>query len=110
MFILDHWARAGHPSWDAAPPEQKAALQSRLIALMRTSTHDASTGTLTLAPIRIEAYAANAAHYADVFSAGREAYAIPPGRSRDSGQAPRSRRLLLLDGSGGLDQPAPVIR
>jgi nitric oxide reductase subunit B len=103
VFILDHWARAeGHPSWDAAPPEQKAALQSRLIALMRTSTHDAATGTLTLAPIRIEAYAANAEHYADVFSAGRDAYAIPKGALTDPTRLRRSRRLLLLDELGRL--------
>jgi nitric oxide reductase subunit B len=85
VFILDHWAQAeGQASWEAAPPEMRAALQARVTALMRTSTYDPATGTLTLAPIRLEAYAENAAHYADVFSAGREAYAIPPGALTDT--------------------------
>jgi nitric oxide reductase subunit B len=80
LFVLDTWARAeGSASYSEAPAERQAALRERLAPLMRTNTHDASTGTLTLAPVRAEALRANSAHYADVFSQGRSAYAIPQG-------------------------------
>jgi len=38
---------------------------------------------LTLDPVRVQAFEANAAHYADVFSKGRDAYAIPAGALTD---------------------------
>ena len=80
LFVLDTWARAeGHASYAEAPAEKQAALRTRLTELMRTNTYDARTGTVTLAPVRAEAMRANAAHYADVFSKGRSAYAIPEG-------------------------------
>jgi nitric oxide reductase subunit B len=80
LFILDTWARAeGLTSYEGAGAERQAALRARLTELMRTNTHDARTGTVTLAPVRAEAMRANAAHYADVFSKGRSAYAIPQG-------------------------------
>ncbi len=83
-FVLDTWARAeGQASFDTAGPEKRAALQARLKALMRTSTFDPATDTLTLAPVRAAAFEANAEHYADVFSAGRDAYAIPKGALTD---------------------------
>src|SRR5262249_31287628 len=64
-FILDRWARqAGAPSYTALEAERQAALQARLQRLMRTNTYDPRTGAVTLEPVRAEAYAANAAHYA----------------------------------------------
>jgi nitric oxide reductase subunit B len=86
-FILDTWARqAGSQSFDAASAEQRAALTARLQELVRRNTYDAATGTLTLGAERAQAYTANAAHYADVFSAGRDAYAIPAGTLTDAGK------------------------
>jgi nitric oxide reductase subunit B len=74
-FILDRWSGAG--GYDALPAERQAALQRRLQDLVRTNTF--RDGTLTIDPVRAEAFAANAAHYADVFSQGRADYAIPAG-------------------------------
>jgi nitric oxide reductase subunit B len=85
VFILDSWACAGGmASFDAASAEQKAALTARLQALMRANTYDAETGTLTLDRVRAEAFASNAAHFADVFSKGRSEYAIPSGALTDA--------------------------
>ncbi|QRN95508.1 nitric-oxide reductase large subunit [Archangium violaceum] len=79
-FVLDTWAREeGLTSYAEAPAERQAALRTRLTAQMRTNTYDAQTGSVTLSPVRAEAMRANAAHYADVFSKGRAAYAIPEG-------------------------------
>jgi nitric oxide reductase subunit B len=84
VFVLDTWARAdGFASIDAAPAERRAALGERLRALMRANTFDARTGVLTLAPERAAAFEHNAAHYADVFANGRDAYAIPRGALTD---------------------------
>ena len=51
---------------------------------MRTNTYDAATRTITIEPIRAAAIRANFAHYADVFSQGRTAYAIPAGAVTDT--------------------------
>ncbi|HSP80658.1 MAG TPA: nitric-oxide reductase large subunit, partial [Myxococcaceae bacterium] len=85
LFILDTWARGeGLGGYEEAPAERQAALRSRLAGLVRTNTYDERTGTVTLAPERAEALRANAAHYADVFSQGRAAYAIPMGALTDA--------------------------
>jgi nitric oxide reductase subunit B len=83
-FVLDAWAKdAGKPSFDQSDPETQAALTARLTSLMRNSTYDPETGVLTLDPLRAQAFEANAAHYADVFAQGRDAYAIPKGALTD---------------------------
>lgn len=83
-FLLDGYARADgakdHASLDT---EKQAALQARLKKAMRTNTYDARTGTVTLAPGRAEAYKANSAHYADIFTHGHEQYAIAKGAVKD---------------------------
>ena len=83
-FVLDTWARAeGLTSFAAADPERRAALTARLAGMMRSSSFDPATGVLTIDPVRAQAFEANAAHYADVFSKGRDAYAIPAGALTD---------------------------
>ncbi|MFO0589088.1 MAG: nitric-oxide reductase large subunit [Polyangiaceae bacterium] len=83
-FVLDSWAKDdGLASFEAAPLEKQAALKARLQEMMRRNTYDAATGTLTLAPVRAQAFEANLTHYADVFSEGRDAYAIPKGALTD---------------------------
>lgn len=85
VLVLDAWARAeGLADYESAPAERQAALRARLTALMRTNTFDPATGTITVSTVRAEAFRANAAHYADVFSQGRQAYAIPAGALTDA--------------------------
>jgi nitric oxide reductase subunit B len=84
VFVLDRWAvKEGAASYDRLPAERQAALRERLAGAMRTNTHDAATGTVTLGPERAAAYAANADHYASVFRDGVDAYAIPRGALTD---------------------------
>ena len=82
VFILDSWSGA-NASYDTLAPERQAELQSRLQQLLRSNTYRA--GTLTVDPVRAEAFEANLAHYSDVFSRGRDEYAIPPGALTDRG-------------------------
>ena len=75
-FILDTWA-GGAGAYARLPQDQQAQLQSRLQQLMRENTYDADAGTVTVDPVRAAAFDANLAYYTDVFTRGREDYAIP---------------------------------
>ena len=81
MFILNAWAAPG--SFASLPQERQAELESRLQQLLRRNTYDASTATVTVDPIRAQAFAANLAYYTDVFANGREEFAIPAGALTD---------------------------
>jgi nitric oxide reductase subunit B len=84
MFILDRWAdEAFNAKYDDLTPEQQAQLTGRLTQLLRANTYDASTKTVAIDPLRAEAFAANAAHYAEIFSDGNPDYAIPEGAVTD---------------------------
>jgi len=83
VFILNEWAREEGATYDALPSERQAALRQRLKEMMRKNTFDATAGRITIEPVRVLAYEANSAHYSDVFSKGRSAYAIPEGAVSD---------------------------
>ena len=88
LFTLDAWARAeGAASFDALDAERQAVLRARLEREMRTNTYDPATGRLTISPTRAAALENLTAYYADVFSAGRNEYAIPAGSLNDAAKA-----------------------
>ncbi|MBX3401033.1 MAG: nitric-oxide reductase large subunit [Gemmataceae bacterium] len=79
-FILDRWANAEFGSeYAKLDGEKQAQLQGRLAKEMRTNTFDPSTGTITVSPLRAEAFQANLKHYSGVFANGKAEYAIPAG-------------------------------
>ena len=83
-FILDRWANTEFGTeYAQLDGEKQAQLQGRLAKEMRTNTFDLSTGTVTVSPIRAEAFQANLKHYSDVFANGKAEYAIPAGAVRD---------------------------
>jgi len=87
LSILDRWARAeGVGSYAALPRERQAALRERLSAALHENSHDPRTGELAIGPERAVAFESNLAHYADVFTNGRDAYAIPAGALADPAQ------------------------
>lgn len=73
--------RFGSPFQDLAP-SQKAVIDAQLRDEMRTNSYDASSGTLTVSPLRAEAMARTAQHYLDLFGDNprlehlRESYAL----------------------------------
>ncbi|HYO85802.1 MAG TPA: nitric-oxide reductase large subunit [Dermatophilaceae bacterium] len=88
QFLLDTWARQdGVDSYGSLDVERQALLKARLIRVMRTNTYDPARDTITLDPLRVEAWRANSAHYARLFADGHERYAIPRGVLTDSTQA-----------------------
>ncbi|MBP1635558.1 MAG: norB [Acidobacteria bacterium] len=87
VFVLDEWGRAEFGgAYAALTPEQQGQLQRRLQEMMRRNTYDPATGALRIDEVRARAFAANAAHFADVFRAGRDEYAIPAGTLADAGK------------------------
>jgi nitric oxide reductase subunit B len=82
--ILDLWAQreTGLADYQALPAEQKAALQGRLQARIRTNTYDPERQTITLDADRAAAIAKASGHYQSLFgndaatAALREAYAM----------------------------------
>jgi nitric oxide reductase subunit B len=77
-FLLDRWARQqGAKDYDSLSVEQQGALKARLTQRVRSNTYDAASGTLTIDQDRADAFEANAAYYARLFSQGKSEYAIP---------------------------------
>jgi len=84
-FILDKWSTADFSAeYSKLDGEKQAQLQGRLATLLRTNTYEPATKTITLDPIRAEAFQANVEHYSDVFSNGKTEYAIPKGAVTDT--------------------------
>jgi len=85
VFVLDRWANADFGTdYERLDEEQQAQLSGRLSARMRTNTYDPATRSITVDPIRADAYRSNLAHYSDVFLNGKTEYAIPAGTVADS--------------------------
>ena len=85
VFILDRWANHEFQAdFEELDGERQAQLSGRLAKLMRTNTFDPATGTITIDPIRADAFQSNLVHYSDVFSNGKTDYAIPSGAVTDS--------------------------
>jgi nitric oxide reductase subunit B len=95
-FVLDEWARAQFGQTFAnLDLERQGGLQGRLQAMVRTNHYDPSKKTLTIEPERARAFAANAAHYADVFGNGRSEYAIQKGAVSDPERQSRLSAFLF---------------
>ena len=94
LFILNRWAQTEFGAdFEQLEGERQALLTSRVSTLMRTNTYDPTTNTITVDPIRADAFASNLAHYSTVFANGRANYAIPAGAVTDPD---RLRRLAAF--------------
>ena len=77
MFVLNFWAAAqSGKEYSGLGNEEQAALQSRLQKLFRKNTFDETSGTITIDPVRAKAIEDNIKYFSDVFSNGRNEYAI----------------------------------
>ena len=84
VFILDRWAMDEFGAeFGKLDGEKQAQLQGRLTQMMRSNNYDPATKTITLSPIRLEAFQSNLTHYSDVFTNGKTEYAIPKGAVTD---------------------------
>ncbi len=84
VFVLDAYAqREFDGPYDELDAERQAQLRGRLEASFRKHTYDDANDTLTIDPERAEAFAANLAHFQEVFEDGNVPYAIPRGAVTD---------------------------
>ncbi len=84
VFILDHWSRAEFEVYfQDLNEERQAQLIGRLTKLMRTNSYDPKTKTITIDPVRADAFQANLKHYSDIFANGNVDYAIQVGAVSD---------------------------
>ena len=84
VYILNRWSRAEFSAdYEKLDTEKQAQLSGRLASLLRKNTYDPASKTITIDPIRAEAWKANVAHYSEVFAQGRKDYAIPVGAVSD---------------------------
>jgi nitric oxide reductase subunit B len=84
VWMLDHWAKDdGATGYANLSPERQAALRERLLLTMRQNTYDAATDRITIDPVRAAAFDELTSYYSDVFSQGRNEYAIPRGALKD---------------------------
>lgn len=84
IFILNRWAKEDfQDDYENLGGERQAQLSGRLAEHMRANTYDPDTHTVTIDPLRAEAFRANLAHYSAVFSTGETSYAIPAGAVTD---------------------------
>jgi nitric oxide reductase subunit B len=82
-FVLDEWSREQYGrDYNSLRAEDQAGLRGRLVQMFRANTYDPATGTIIVDPIRARAFAANLAHYSDVFLNGNADYSIPAGTIR----------------------------
>ena len=83
-ILLNLWAkREGAASFAALSLDRQAVLKARLIREMRRNTYDKATNTITVSDDVATAFNQLEAYYANIFGAGRTAYAIPPGALTD---------------------------
>ncbi len=79
LILLDRWAQHdGVANFASASLDQQAALKARLVREMRRSTYDAASNRIIVSDDVAAAFHQLEAYYANVFSAGRTEYAIPP--------------------------------
>ncbi|PWU07975.1 MAG: nitric oxide reductase large subunit [Terriglobia bacterium] len=79
-FVLNDWSRADYArGYDQLAAEDQAKLRGRLEEMYRSNTYNASTGAITIQPVRARAFESCLQHFSNVFMNGQVAYAIPAG-------------------------------
>nr|WP_294895216.1 nitric-oxide reductase large subunit [uncultured Pedobacter sp.] len=94
LFILDAWAKKDFGiAYEKISEEQQTVLQTRLKRELRKNTYDADKKTLTISPIRMEAFEYLNAHYSGIFGNDanyeklRDEYAISKNAIKDPAKA-----------------------
>jgi nitric oxide reductase subunit B len=76
--VLNIWALQQYQTdYSKLSPENQSSLKARLKEIFRTNRYDVQTGIITIHDIRFEAIKSNMLHFNDVFSNGKDEYAIP---------------------------------
>ncbi len=80
VLMLDEWAKKDfNTTYELLDSERKAALKARLIDNMKVNTFNSSNKTISISQDRYDAIKSNTKHYSNIFSEGKEEYAIQKG-------------------------------
>ena len=78
VYVLNSWANTEFGSdFEKLNQEDQSKLKARLTKIFKKNTYNKNTGIITIDDVRFEAIKSNSSHYADVFTNGRDEYAIP---------------------------------
>jgi nitric oxide reductase subunit B len=84
LFILNGLAQKEYgKSYEQINVEQQAGLQKRLQAIVRTNTYNAATNSITIDPLRAQAFEENLKLYSNIFTNGNSDYAIQKNAQSD---------------------------
>src|SRR5499426_3304641 len=90
-FVLDDWSMSDfNVPYEKLTLENQSRLRGRLESLYRPNNYDPKRNAIVIDSIRARAFKSVTDHYADIFSKGETAYAIPAGSVPD----PDRRRAL----------------
>ncbi len=77
IIVLDIWAKQLYEKeFNKLSTEQQSALKTRLAETFRKNTYNAETGIITINNTRLDAIKLNTKHYSEIFTNGRDEYAI----------------------------------
>jgi nitric oxide reductase subunit B len=83
--VLNIWSlQQFQTNYSKLSPENQSSLKANLKEIFRTNRYDTQTDIITIDDTRFEAIKLNMGHFNDVFSNGRDAYAIPKNTLSDS--------------------------
>ncbi len=84
VFVLDGLAKKEYRSaYTALSPEKQAALREEARLMFRANGYDSASGTLTIPPLRAQAFGSNLDYYSSLFVKGSSPFAIPAGALKD---------------------------
>ena len=76
--VLNIWSlQQFQADYSKLSPENQSSLKAKLKEVYKTNRYENETGVITIDDTRLEAIKLNILHYNDVFSNGRDEYAIP---------------------------------
>ena len=91
VFVLNDFSQKDFSAaYETLESKDKASARQQMQDLMRTNTYDASSGKLTLDPVRAKAFEENLKYYSDVFTNGNVDFAI----QKDAQSDPKKLRAL----------------
>ncbi len=82
--VLNIWSLQNFQTdYSKLSPENKSSLKAKLKEIYKTNRYNEEKGVITIDDTRFEAIKLNMIHFNDVFSNGRDAYAIPKNTLND---------------------------
>jgi len=84
VTVLNIWAKQQYKiEFEKLSAEKQSSLKARLTKIYKINTYDQKTGNITINDTRFEAIKTNIKYYSDIFTNGKDEYAIPKNTLND---------------------------